>query len=330
MEERMKETEEVFEIATIENQSEERRLAVFTTSGIDPILERIAHEARKHVPDLSTDKGRKAVASNSYKVSQSKILLGKAGRSLTSDMKDKCKAIDSVISMMEKSCDEIRDEARQPLTDWEDAEKEREAAEKEREAAEKLAAEISMAHGEALTTNDIVDRERELIQKETAMALEEARRFAEVAAAEMEKERIAREEIVRQEAIAAEKLAAGQEKQRIEQEAKEEIEKAKRAKREAEINAEIEKREAKEREERAKIWAEEEKKQAIEAERKRVADEHEAARIKAEKIAANKAHQKKINNAALSALCGIVKEAEAKEIISAIAKGEVPHITINY
>lgn len=311
---------EKFELATIEQLD---AVAVFTGGGVDPILEAITNEVRSHDADTDTDKGRKAIASLAYKVSQSKTLLDKAGKSLVTGWKEQAKTVDEVRKMVRDSLDELRDEARQPLTDWE-------KAEEALEAAEILAYKVSVDHDEALTMNDIIDRERELAKKEAAMKLAEEKRLAEAEAAQAEKDRLAREEVVRQEAIAEEKRLAEVEKIRVAKEAQDAIDKVECEKREAEINAEIEKRETKEREERAQIQADLEKKQAVEDERQRVADEIETERLKAEKIAANKAHQKKINNAALSALCGIVKESEAKKIISAIAKGEVPHITINY
>jgi hypothetical protein len=309
-----------FELATIEKLD---AVQVFTGGGVDPILKAISEEVRLHEPDTSTDKGRKDIASLAYKVSQSKVLLEKAGKSLVTGWKEQAKAVDEVRKMVRDSLDELRDEARQPLTDWE-------TAEKERDAACLLMMEIAQAHIDALVHNDIVDREADLAAKELAMELAEEQRIAKEAFASSELERVAREKKIAEDAVAEEKRQAEAEKIRVAEEAQEKIDRVKREKREFEINAEIEKRESKEREDRAKIRADLEKKQVVEDERKRVAAELETNRLADEKIAANKTHQKKVNNAALAALCGIVKEAEAKKIIVAISKGEVPHITINY
>lgn len=314
---------EKFDLVTIENATHEKLLTIFTVDGVDPVLKWITEEARAHVPDLTTDKGRKAIASNAYRVSQTKTVLGKIARNLTADMKAQCKVIDASIKKMEDSCDALRDESRQLLTDWE-------TAEKEREAAEKLAAEVEYDHELALLEYAVVRREAEVAKKEEAARVEEEARLERERVAQAEKDRIDREEVVRQEAVAAEKLAAEEEKKRVAKEASDKIDEAKRKTREAEINAEIEKREAKEREERAKLQAAEEKQKAIDDERKRVEDEAAAVLAETAKREANTAHKKKINNAALSALCGIVTEAEAKKIIDAIAKSEVPHVRIEY
>lgn len=85
--------------------------------------------------------------------------------------------------------------------------------------------------------------------------------------------------------------------------------------------------------------AEQQQQQAIEAERQRVAAEQlaqqqavEKAQREAEAKAANVEHRKAINNAALLALMmntGI-SEDQAKAVITAVAKGEISHMSINY
>ena len=89
----MKTTAPKFELETIEKID---AVAIFTGGGVDPILKAITDEVRSQVPDTSTDKGRKAIASLAYKVSQSKVLLEAAGKSLVTDWKEKSKAVDMV------------------------------------------------------------------------------------------------------------------------------------------------------------------------------------------------------------------------------------------
>ena len=72
--------------------------------------------------------------------------------------------------------------------------------------------------------------------------------------------------------------------------------------------------------------------EAAAAERKKIADQQKSDEDAAAKREADKKHNAKINNEAMEALHGNVNiDLEtAKAIITAIAKGEIPHITINY
>lgn len=87
----------------------------------------IRQEVESFVPDLTTDKGRKEVASLAYKVSQSKSLIEKAKVSLKAEWVEKSRAVDADWRVVERDLDELRDKARQPLTDWEKAEESRKA-----------------------------------------------------------------------------------------------------------------------------------------------------------------------------------------------------------
>jgi len=102
-------------------------VAMFKDGGaqIDPILARIEAEVRSHAPNLTTDKGRKAIASLAYKVSQSKTALDNAGKKLTEDQKQAIAAVDAARKKIRDRLDALRDEARKPLTDWEAAEEAR-------------------------------------------------------------------------------------------------------------------------------------------------------------------------------------------------------------
>ncbi len=99
---------------------------------IDKLLERLAKAARAHKPDLSTDTGRKAVASVAYKVSRSKTALDNAGKALTEEWRRSTALVNNERKKIEAFLDNLRDEVRKPLTDWEDAEKARVEALQER------------------------------------------------------------------------------------------------------------------------------------------------------------------------------------------------------
>jgi hypothetical protein len=104
-------------------------VAMFTDGGaqIDPILSRIEAEVRLHSPDLTTKKGRDAIASLAYKVSQSKTALDTAGKSMTEAQKKEIKLVDDARKKIRDRLDALRDEARKPLNDWEAEEADKKA-----------------------------------------------------------------------------------------------------------------------------------------------------------------------------------------------------------
>ncbi|MGL4030431.1 hypothetical protein ACR3K3_10730 [Hafnia paralvei] len=350
---------EITDLVVIEKTN---ALAVFTNQEqLDPLIEAIEKEARSLVPDLSTKKGRDAIASMAHKVARSKTYIDNAGKDLVAELKALPKQIDESRRLVRERLDALKDEVRRPLTEWE--------AEQERIKAEEA---MNAMHEEALVMNADFDRQRAAkIEADHEMALlmnekldrerEEARQKAEQAKREHE-ERIKREaeEKARREADEAAKreieAAAAREreatlaKERAEREAKELAEKVERDRIEAEQRAEREKKEAAERAEREKqeAIAEEQRKAHEEAERmKRENEQKEQARLAEEKRikdeearrAANIAHQKKINNAAMEILMSTgLSEAAARECVCAIVKnqkalaasGQRTPISINY
>ena len=342
---------EITDLVVIEKTN---ALAVFTNQEqLDPLIEAIEKEARSLVPDLSTKKGRDAIASMAHKVARSKTYIDNAGKDLVAELKALPKQIDESRRLVRERLDALKDEVRRPLTEWE--------AEQERIKAEEA---MNAMHAEALAMNENIDLQRAIqYESDHEMALlmnekidrerEEARQKAEQAKREHE-ERIKREaeEKARREADEAAKreieAAAAREreatlaKERAEREAKELAEKAERDRIEAEQRAEREKKEAAERAEREKqeAIAEEQRKAHEEAERiKRENEQKEQARLAEEKRikdeearrAADKEHRKTINNKALQDLIAAgVPEECAKLCITAIAKGNITAISINY
>jgi len=307
-------------------------LTVFKSADqIEEILQKVEREVMSFVPDVTTVKGRKEIASLAYRVSQTKSYLDGLGKDLVAELKEVPKLIDANRKTVRDRLDALRDKARQPVTDWE-AEQERIKAEEEaRIAAEKLAAQIESDHEIALLLNDKFDRD-----------------VAE-AKAEAERQRIAHEEEIRRQAAEQARIEAEQAAQRERETA---------AKREADLQAAKEKaeadtkatqeraeREAREVQERAEKQAQEareraerEKQAAIEAEQRK-AGEAEAARLAEEKRiadeaaarAADVAHRKAVNNKALADLIAVgLTEEQARTAITAIAKGEVTAIRISY
>ncbi|EOW0903280.1 hypothetical protein ACSAIY_000817 [Enterobacter hormaechei] len=320
---------EVTDLVVIEKQN---AMAVFTTKEqLDPIIEAIEKEARSLVPDVSTRKGRDAIASMAHKVARSKTYIDNAGKDLVAELKALPKQIDESRRIVRERLDALKDEVRKPLTEWE-AEQERIRVEEAWNAMheealvmnkmfdDQLAAQIEADHEMALLMNDKFDRDRE-----------EQRRQAEQARREHE-ERIKREaaEQARRDAEAKHK-AEIEAAARREAEEKARAELAERQRIEAEQRAEREKKETEER-------ARREKEEAVAAERRRQ-EGAEAARLveeqrKAEeeaRRAADKEHRRTVNRRVYADLIaqGIPEEYAQKEVL-AIAGGKVQDAHIKY
>ncbi|EKN4724301.1 hypothetical protein GNO67_004425, partial [Yersinia enterocolitica] len=106
--------------------------------GLDKYLNQI-RQAVNEVPDVTTAKGRARIASLAASASRSKTAIEKPGREYLRHLKEQPKIIEAELRRFVIECDEIRDETRRPLTEWE-AEQERlkqEAERVQREAKQK-------------------------------------------------------------------------------------------------------------------------------------------------------------------------------------------------
>lgn len=72
-----------------------------------------------YAPDVTTDKGRKAIASQAYKVAQTKTALDAAGKTVVDHLKALPKMVDDGRKALRDGLDALRDEIRRPLTVWE-------------------------------------------------------------------------------------------------------------------------------------------------------------------------------------------------------------------
>lgn len=286
---------------------------VFTGGGLDGLLERIRAETTTVVLDVSTVAGRKEIASVAYKVARSKTTIDDAGKTLVADWKRQSAEVDAARKKARDYLDALKDDVRRPLTEWE--------AEQERIAQEKAAAEEkARQEAEAARLADIERKEAEIREREEAIAKAEREAAGRAAAEQAERDRQAREEQVRAEAEAKAKREAAEAVERAEREVAE----AREAQRLAAEKAEQAKAEAvRQAEQRAREEAEAK-------ERARLAEE---ARVKAEedRRSADREHRKKVNNEALCALTdeGIAEDV-ARKVITLIASGSVPAVSIRY
>lgn len=90
---------------------------------LEAVLEHMQLELKNFVPDTSTDKGRRAIASFAFKFAKSKTAIDDAGKELNSKLRAEIDAVDEVRRRIRGKFDELRDLARKPLDDWEAAEK---------------------------------------------------------------------------------------------------------------------------------------------------------------------------------------------------------------
>ncbi|HBX0692120.1 TPA: hypothetical protein GM634_02865 [Klebsiella pneumoniae] len=320
---------EIMDLVVIEKKN---AMAVFTNNDqLDPLIEAIEKEARSLVPDVTTKKGRDAIASMAHKVARSKTYIDNAGKDLVAELKALPKQIDESRRVVRERLDALKDEVRRPLTEWE--------AEQERIKAEEA---MNALHAEALVMNENIDLQRAIqYEADHEMALLMNKDFDREQAekkAEAERQRIAREEEIKRQAEEKAKREAAEKAQR-------EIDAAATREREAILAKERAEREQREAAERA----EREKQAAVEAERRkaqeeadrirREAEQREQARLAEEKRkaeeesrrAADVEHRRGINTAAVQALInqGIPHE-WAKACIIAVALGKVPATTIKY
>lgn len=321
---------EIMDLVVIEKKN---AMAVFTNNDqLDPLIEAIEKEARSLVPDVTTKKGRDAIASMAHKVARSKTYIDNAGKDLVAELKALPKQIDESRRVVRERLDALKDEVRRPLTEWE--------AEQERIKAEEA---MLALHVEALAMNEEFDRQLEArIESDHEMALLMNDSFDREQAekkAEAERQRIAREEEIK-------RLAEEKAKREAAEQAQREIDAAAAREREAILAKERAEREQREAAERA----EREKQAAVEAERRkaqeeadrirREAEQREQARLAEEKRKADEQarreadvkHRKAVGTEIVKALLAntSLTRDQAIEVLTAVKDGRIPHTGISY
>src|SRR5208337_4584916 len=98
---------------------------LFEPITINPILERIKIEVRAVPTDISTERGRKAVASLAFKIAKTKTFIGDRHDELVSKEKRSLGLIDGEWKRIREDLDAFKVEVRKPLTDWEQTEQDR-------------------------------------------------------------------------------------------------------------------------------------------------------------------------------------------------------------
>ena len=321
---------EVTDLVVIEKQN---AMAVFTSKEqLDPIIEAIEKEARTLVPDLTTKKGRDAIASMAHKVARSKTYIDNAGKDLVAELKALPKQIDESRRIVRERLEALKDEVRRPLTEWE-AEQERIKAEEAMNALHAEALEMNIKFDQELAAKFEADHEMALLMnKDFDRDREEQRRLAEQAQRERD-ERLKQEaaEQARRDAEAKHKAEIDAAARR-EAEEKARAELAERQRIETEQRAEREKQEAEARAEREKAAAvEAERLKAKQVEDARLAEEKRIADEQAKREADVK-HRKTVGTNIVNALTSqtsLTRE-QAIEVLTALKDDLIPCAKIHY
>lgn len=290
---------------------------------------RMKAETDQFVADVSTVKGRGEIAAIAYKVTRTKTAIDAAGKKLNEDARAKINAVDASRRKIRDELDALADAVRKPLTEWEDAEKERSDEE----------------NTQRLLLNDIVSIPRDASAQYIADTLGDLRSFvidpdifrdATTEVVNIKQAAIASLEVMYATAVKAEADAAELSRLRAEAEARE-IAERERIEREnaARIAAENEAREKaafvdrvkreKEQREREQAEAAERERLAVIARAKEIEDATNAARAAEQKKrddeaeAIRLAHEQEIENERAAARA--IENARAE----AIAKSEREH-----
>lgn len=337
---------------------------VFKEGGSEPLLKMIEKEIESFVPDVTTPAGRKEIASMAYKVTKSKTFLDKAGKELGEDYFRRKQAIDEERRKVRERLDALKEKVREPLTRYENMEKER--VEGHTQAIAQISALSSTEYFHQNQIRDALNSvqsfsgrdwqefkdKADIEIKKTVELLEfklaDRIRIDEKAAEDerLKKEADAKAQAEREARIAQE--AADAAKKEAEQKAKEEADRVaaeqKRLEQEkADAEARAQKAEAdriaaEKKAEADKIAAAEQAKKdaeaAAQAERDKIAAQKKADEDAEKKRQEDLAHRGKINREArddiMLALDDGYSEADAEKIIAAIAFGRVRNVKIIY
>jgi len=328
------------------------------------LLGHIRSEIAAFEPDLSTAKGRDAIKSFAYKITRTKTAIDDAGKKLNEEARARINAVDAARREVREELVALADGVRKPLTEWEQAEKDR--VEECREAIEafKSAAVVSLddtadtvrERGKEVWNRAIdADRFKELADEATAAKAATVETLKS-ALARLEREEAERAELEKLRAEAAERERAEAEKRAAEEIERQQAE-AKRAEDERKAAAEQAEKDriaAAERKaaEQASREAEERHQAELAAERERAAEVERAAQAERDRLAAEQAqredaereaaaeqaareadqeHRRKIKTAAKEALieCGLTEDVAIK-VVQAIIANDIPNVSLRF
>lgn len=124
-------TTELVTIEQIESMKPNKAIEILSDYGnIIHIIEDVKSQALSHVPDVSTDKGRKDIGSVANKVSRSKTFLVTCCDNAVKEYKDKIAKVNSTKKSITEQLDEARDTVLLPRKLWQEEQDKKEEARK--------------------------------------------------------------------------------------------------------------------------------------------------------------------------------------------------------
>ena len=274
---------------------------LFTAQGMDALIEQIKQEVVDFKADVTTKEGRAAIKSMAAKVAKCKAPIKNLAMELKEESRKLIDGVNAQWNVFEAAMDTLRDKTRKPVDDIEAAEAKLLAERKDR-------IERIKNHG-ILYNSTLQDIEIAMENVKEIFNFDNWGEFQFVA------ESAAKEVLTNLQNLYQQKQDQIKKDAELEQLRKEAAERAQ-----------------KDHEEKAAAAA-------VEAERARVEAQKKADEAAAEKLAANKRHCTKINNEAILSLSEVLLKCDfdlsdgkslAKGIVEAIARGEVPHVSIKY
>lgn len=339
---------------------------LFTEEGMNEIISAIKTEVKDFKADIATKEGRAEIISMAFKIAKCKAPIENLASELKEDSRKLIDGVNAQWNRYKKEMDALRDEIRKPVDEIEAEEKrileERQENLKKIEdykiifpiSSLEIDEKIKIYHqwleniknilnlnfGDfAFKAENSAKEAVEIIENRILDLRNQKQQQAELAQLKKEKEereKKDREDKIARDAVEKARIEAEAREKRIEQDKIDAENRAKEAERLRIEQAKIAENNRILAEKKAKEDAEKAVADAIENERNRVEAEKRKEAEALEKREANKKHRAKINNEALEKISKIISEFEgspvdaSKAIIEAIARGEVPHIQINY
>lgn len=332
--------------------------------GLHEMLAAVRQQVTNIVPDASTAKGRKQIASLAHSCAKFKVYGEGFGKELADDLKAKPNKLDANRKIFRDFMDALKDEVRTPLTKFEEAEATRVTALQDRLTMLK---DLGASGGHEFTAADLQtmlleveqaaldDSWQELLPQATVAKELAAKRLGDTLATRLkyEAEQVELEELRKKQAeqdrIDRERLIADQaaEGARIQEEDRQRLEREAAQHREQEAlrqtqvaigreaqarcDAEAAELARQQAQDNAAQQAEEAATRAAEQERQHIADEQ---RLKDEEDARRLADQDnrgRIHGSIMMDLMGLgIEEDKAINLIKHIASHKIAHLTINY
>lgn len=327
------------DLALLENINSETAPKIIEQQLLDALFEKVKSETITEVTDVSTAENRKRISELAMKVSRSKTAVLNPLQAWIKDIKQYPVTVTKVVKSFEQKMNDLRDEVKKPLTDWQQAEEDR--VNKHQSKIEEIKKIGETA--DSLITSMTISGWKDFLSELEALKIDSS--FEEFQPEALEAKKVSVEKIKNRIARQQKEETQEAEMQRLRRLEKEKIERDReleirahaeaKAKKESEESIALKEREHKlalERAEKEKLEADERAKQAAANERKRIEEEQRKAQEEALRKASDVAHREDIESQTVKDLVTLVGmlEGHARRLVESIKKGEISNITINY